>query len=222
MGKLANKQKMSKAARAARCAKTSNTVHASTAVYGKVVRNEPHSIDLIKAIVADDLVAFKESSRILEETSSVSMFDAAFQINGVDPKSGKKEFFEGDLIELLDRSRSYKILAHVCKIGVLGKVRAVLTWTVATTLEYEYAQAGLDKQAAEHLRLLMHSIYEPWDVDGAHDLITAMGTKPFGPKSTSLILRMCEQRVALHEQQEFEASVGNPSPIELPSKARSL
>ena len=222
MGKSANKQKMSKAARTARCAKKANTSNASTAGFGQVLRNEHHSIDLINAIVADDLLAFDKSSRILEEATGVSMFDTTFRIHRTDLESGKEQRFEGGVIKLLDKAKSYKILTRVCKIGWVKKIAAVLDWSAQVTIEFENAHSGLDKETADHLRCLMHCLYEPWNIASANHWIKIMETEPFGPKVKVLVVHMCRKHLAWHEQQELLASLGSPSPIEHPIKASSL
>ena len=222
MGKLANKRKMSQAARAAKCAKSVKSSPASPAGFGQVVRNERHSIDVINAIVADDLLAFNESSRLLEEATGVSVFETTFRIHGIDPESGKEQLFEGGVLQLLDKSQSYKILTRVCRIGLAKRIDAILNWKAQITMEYDHVHPGVDQETAEHLRLLMHCIYEPWSIDSAHFWIKTMRVSGFGPKVTALVVHMCTEHLALHEQQELEASVGSPCPIELPSKARSL
>src|ERR1035437_2124814 len=222
MGKSANKQKMSKTARTARCAKKANTSNASTADFGQVLRNEHHSIDLIEAIVADDLHAFDKSAGLLEAATGRSVFDATFRIHGRDPESGKEQLFEGDVIKLLDKSHSYEILTQVCKIGMLKNIDPILSWTAQVMIEYENASSSLDQETAEHLRCLMHCIYEPSSIASAHFLIQTVGGSPSGPKVNALVVHMCRKHLAWHEQQELEASLGAPSPIEPASKASSL
>ena len=222
MGKSANKRKMSQAARAARCAKKANTGNASTASIGQVGRTERHSIDLINAIADDDLLAFKESSSLLEEASGVSVFETTFRIRRIDPLSGQDQVFEGGVMKLLDKSHSYKILTRVCKAGISQKIDPIVSWMAQIAVEYDSALTGVDQETAEHLRLLMHCIYEPWDKASAHFWINTIGMTPLGPRAKTMVVHLCTEYLALHEQQELEASVGNPSPIEMPSKTRSL
>ena len=222
MGKLANKRKMSHAARAAKCAKSAKSSQPSTASIGQAGRAERCSIDLINAIADDDLIAFNESSSLLEEATGVPVFETTFRIRRIDPLSGQDQVFEGGVMKLLDKSKSYKILNRVCKFGISQKIDPIVSWMAQIAVEYDNALSGVDQETAEHLRLLMHCIYEPWDKASAHFWIKTIGGTPLGLKAKNLVVHLCTEYLALDEQQELEASVENPSTIELPSKARSL